>query len=238
MDRAVVIALAALAVVLVGVIGAGLGFVALSGDPAMQAQRQCAQQRCTHLKITLHTASRVEYSYDLPDGSHCDGFNESHRSGPFGFGGGYGSGGSGCAPAGQTIYGPGKPAPAPTLFPDGNPPCRGAVGFGAPVNTPAGFEVVITNNSSVTCDVAGPAKLMFLDASSRPMNVVNQPASETWTAVALAPGAAAVFAFDVGTSRCVTPSGMVVIASAGTQPVAAPGQVCEPVISHPARAVP
>jgi hypothetical protein len=240
MDRAFLIVLAAIAIVIVAVVGGAIGFVIIASDPATQAQRACASGQmgppggCRNFRITLHTSNRVEYTYDLADGSHCIGYEEVDRRGPFGLTAG-GGGGSTCAPPGQpapTLNGP--PAP-PTAYPDGNPACTGAVSFAGPAQTDNGFQVTMTNTSGATCDVSGPAGVVFLDAYGQPMNVEVQAANEASAVVVLAPGAGAVYDFDAGNGPCVRPSNIAVIAASGSQQLSAPERVCEPIKTRSAR---
>jgi hypothetical protein len=107
--------------------------------------------------------------------------------------------------------------------------------FTAPVVTQSGFEVRMTNGSSVNCDVVGPAKVVFLDSSGRRLDLAEQPSTETPVVVVLVPGAAAVFDFEFGTAKCATPAKMVVITVAAGDELSSPGQVCAPLTAHPVR---
>lgn len=112
MDRAVVIAFAVLGLAIAAAMGAGVGFIYFATSPASQVQQMCARTHCRNLKFTLSTPNRVEYTYDLPDGSQCSGYQEVRR-GVLGMPSG-GSGGSGCGPNTRARPTIGGPAPLPT----------------------------------------------------------------------------------------------------------------------------
>lgn len=239
MDRAVVIAFAVLGVALAGVIGLGIGFLYISGDPMLQVQRRCSSGQlgppggCRNLKITAHTSSRVEFTYDLANGGHCTGYQEIHRGGPFGLAGG-GGGGEGCGAPGQPAPGIGMAPPRPTPFPDGNLPCSfGQVTLTVPPPTATGFAIQVTNKSAAACDLQGPAKVIFLDSNNRSLAVDLQPAAESGGAIALAPGGTAAFTFDNGFARCQTVTSVILAGGVGGPPMATPGlRACSPVITH------
>jgi hypothetical protein len=241
MDRALVIVLAACAVVLVGLVGGAIGFVFVASDPAVQAQRACASGQvapgtaCSNFRVTARSANRVEYTYDLSDGSHCIGSEQVESRGAFGFPNRV-SGEGTCSPAGQprpTLGGP--PAP-PTAYPDGNPACTVGVSFSGPAQTDAGFAVMVTNGSIGTCDVSGPASLLFLDSYGQPITVAVEVANEASSSVVLKSGASAVYDFDAGSGPCVRAANIVVIAAGGSQELSAPPRVCAPITAHSARA--
>jgi hypothetical protein len=106
------------------------------------------------------------------------------------------------------------------------------------VETATGFEIKATNISATTCAVAGPAKLVFMDASSRTIDTPSQFAGEPATPVVLAPGAAAVLAFDTGHSACQPVSSLIVYVSAASYRLQVSRSVCGPVVSHSATAAP
>lgn len=240
MDRAIVVALAAAALVLVAVIGAGLGFVATLSDPEMQARQQCdhtqsgpgVPQGCRNFKVIARTGNRVEFAYDTNTGDHCEGYVQSERRGPLGLGGGMTMGGSACSPAGQPIArGPVQVTP----YPDGNPPCLGALALAGPLPTPTGFAIIATNTGPTTCEIAGPAKLIFLDSGSRPLAVPEQPAAETAAAVILGAGQAARLDFDAGGSGCWMTTRIIVSLEHAGGSVSGPFTICGPVVAHTAR---
>lgn len=239
MDRALLVALAAAVVVLVGAIGAAIGLAMLSGDPAMMVQRNCSGQRmgppggCRNLRITARTQDRVEYTYDTGSGYHCTGYLEVRGRGPFLFGGSASSGGTTCGPQGQPLGPPPGPPPPPTPFADGSPPCSTLV-YGAPVATGTGFEVTITNGGGGVCDVTGPAKLVVLDSRNMAVGVTDQPSTEPSPLIRLAPGGSARLDFDTGSGPCVAASSIVVLYSAPARPMPWPHIVCGPITSHPA----
>jgi hypothetical protein len=231
-ERALAVVGAVLLVLVVGTVGAGIGFVYLTTDPALQAQRGCGG--CTHFTITSRTADRVEFTYDQPDGSHCQGYEEV-RHGFLGLPTA-GSGGSVCAPAGQPLPVPGAAPPPATPFPDGNPGCV-KLQVKGPVARSGGFEVVVTNLGTATCDIDGLAKVLYLDPSGTPLDVASAPAGEAVAPVALKTGASAAFDFDYGGGPCQTPARFVFIMAAAAPQLPSPGLVCAPVVEHPAYAL-
>lgn len=248
MDRGVVVALVALGVVLAGVIGAGVGFVVIVSDPLANPAAHCHAMSvssngppagpppagtCRNFRVVDRTTSRVDYTYDLPDGSHCVGYTKVDRRDFLGLPTSS-SGGAACAPAGQPIPRIGAPA-APTPFADGNPPCA-KLSYAGPRPTAAGFEVLLTNPGPSTCDVGGPAKVVFLGAGGQMLSVANQPAAEPAPDIALAPQGSARLDFDAGAGPCVSATAVVVAYRASSPPLPWSGQVCGPVISHAARA--
>jgi Protein of unknown function (DUF4232) len=233
MERAVVIAAAILVLAIVGSIGAGVGFVFLMGDPAFLVQRQCASGQmgppggCKNLVITARTRDRVDYSYELADGTHCQGFQQVDKRGFLGLAMG-GEGGTTCTPSPVTV----GPSASP-LFPDGNPGCT-SLSLAGPTATASGFQLVATNAGPVTCDIGGLAKLEFLDADGKPLNIDMQFSSSALP-VALQPGASAIYDFQTGQGRCPTPATMLVVNEAGSQQLGAPASVCPPIFENPAK---
>jgi hypothetical protein len=234
MNRAVVIGASVVILAVVGTIGAGIGFIVLSSDPAIQIQRQCAAGQmgppgsCKNLVITRRTRDRVEYTFDLGDGTHCGGYQQVRGRGLFGL--------TITSEGGSTCPGPGVPPVGPggtMVFPDGNPACTNVSLVGAP--TARGFQVAVTNSSNTACEIAPIANVLFLDAGGQPLNIDLQVSPETSSSVVLQPGAAAIYAFDGGTAGCQAPAAILFIDEAGAQQLASPGRICSPVVEHPAR---
>jgi hypothetical protein len=182
---------------------------------------------CKNLVITARTRDRVDYAFDLADGTHCQGYQQVDRRGFLGLGMG-GEGGTTCASSPVTA-GPS----APTVFPDGNPGCS-TLALTGPTATEHGFQLVATNTGAVTCDIGGLAKLEFLDGAGNPINVEMQ-VSSTATPVALRPGASAIYDFAVGPGRCQSAAAMVVVNEAGSQQLGAPASICPPIFENPAK---
>src|SRR5919201_1694164 len=126
MERAVVIGAAVVILAVAATIGAGIGFVVLSTDPVIQIQRNCSSGQmgppggCKNLVITQRTRDRVEYRYELADGTRCQGYQEIDSRGAFGLPT-TSEGGTTCE--GAAIPPGGTTATSTTTFRDGNPGC-------------------------------------------------------------------------------------------------------------------
>ncbi len=236
MDKAIVIALAALGMAIAAAMGAGVGFAYLAGDPSNQVAQQCRVVHCVNLKITGRTANHVDYTYDTPDGMHCVAYNQVTRRGLFGLPSG-GGGGATCAAAGQPLPLPGKQPAPPTPFPDGNPPCSASPltlrQLSGPFPTSTGIEIRLTNNTGAACDVAGPVDVQFLPANGAPLNVRVLQAAEPRSALAIPAGGTAAFAIDNGRSGCQGYARVIMIGPVGGPSLeSSPGTVCVPVTAH------
>lgn len=229
MDRAVVIALAALAVVLVGVIGAGLGFLYFSSSPVSEVRREYQAGELgspgvySNFRVITSTPDYIEFEFDIGDGQHCKGSRRVARVGPMMRAG---SGVVSCSGG-----------PWQHNFPPGQVNCdsRTARAIG-PMLTASGFTIQIQNTGSVPCHVSGPMQVLFFSGpvgSSRPLNVDLRGGADQPADVVLQPGQTAVAAYDVaGGPRCYSASGMSVLA-AGPPLVAGPVRVCGQVTAHP-----
>ena len=235
MDRTVVIAAAVVVLAVAGTIGAGIGFVLLSNDPAIEIQRECASGQlgppggCKNLVVTARTKDRVDYTFELSDGTRCEGYQHIAR-GPLWLPAAS-DGGATCP--GQPMP-PVGPSPTP-MAPDGNLLCTNVSLVMVPVEH--GFQVVMTNASGTTCEVEPVAKVLFLDNNGQPLNVGMEISTEVSSTLVLAPGAAAVYSFESNTGNCQAPAAILFINPATTQQLASPGRLCFPVLEHPARPI-
>lgn len=229
MGRAVVIGLAALAVVLVGVIGAGLGFVYFSSSPVGEVRREYQAGELgpsgvySNFQVVTSTSDYVEFEFDIADGQHCKGNRRITRVGPMMRSG---SGFVSCSGG-----------PWQHNFPPGQVNCdsRTAAAIG-PTPTAGGFTIQIQNTGSAPCHLFGPLRVLFFSGSigsSRPLNVDLRASSDQAVDVALLPGQTAIATYDVaGGSTCYSASGVSVLAD-GPPLAAGPVHVCGQVIAHP-----
>jgi hypothetical protein len=141
-----------------------------------------------------------------------------------------GEGGTTCASAPVPTSGP---APT-TIFPDGNPSCAN-LSLAGPTTTEKGFQLVATNTGTAPCDISGMAKVAFLDAAGNVINIDFRVSSEPASGIALAPGASAVYDFDVGPGQCQAAAVMLFVNEAGSRQLGAPASVCPPVVENPAK---
>lgn len=229
MARSLLIALAAGLVVLVGVIGAGVGFLYFSSTPVAEVERDYRAGTLgpagvySGLRILSSTPDSVSFAFELADGEHCMGSRERHRSGLLSTSG---SGIVRCSggpwqqswPPGQVNCGPGRARVT------------------GPAADATGFTIRITNTGSVPCHVLGPMQLMFFPGranNTRPLNVDLRAAAEPPTDVQLQPGQSAQARYDVGggPGACYSAGSVLVLASG--PPLPAGGvRVCGTVTAH------
>lgn len=233
MDRAVVVALVALGVVLVGVIGAGVGYAYFFNTPVAQVERDYAAGRLgpagiySNLRIVASTSDSVVYEFDLADGQHCTGRRTVGRRGLIV------SGSSGMVSCSGGPWG--------QQFPPTQVNCSALTATATGPNpTSTGFAVIVTNTSAAPCHLMGPVRVEFLPAPGLgpPANVDLRAAREPSVDLVLQPGRTAELDYDVAGGGPCYSSGSVEVLVAGP-PLAVPGlRVCGRVTAHVPRLAP